>query len=215
MGTRLALAATARPVRSYHGAADWRAVTQDAGMGEVTLLIQRARDGDREAFDRIFELLYPELRQIARRRLSRNVGDGLVETTALVNECYLKFVQHGSLTPNDRAHFLAYSATVMRSIIVDAARVAQTERRGGGAQAVTLTTEMMASLPDAAEEILDVHAALEDLARMDPRLARVVEMRYFGGMEDAEIAAMMGVSTRTVTRDWDKARLLLAHALRG
>jgi RNA polymerase sigma factor (TIGR02999 family) len=183
-------------------------------MGEVTLLIERARDGDRAAFDRIFELLYPELRQIARRRLSRSGRDGLIETTALVNECYLKFVQRDSLTPADRSHFLAYSATVMRSIIVDAARVARTDRRGGDAQQVTLTTDLIEALPNPADEILDVHAALEDLGRIDARLARVVEMRYFGGMEDEEIAEVLGLSTRTVRRDWDKARLLLAHALR-
>ncbi|MDQ2927468.1 MAG: ECF-type sigma factor [Pseudomonadota bacterium] len=178
-------------------------------------MIERARGGNRGAFDRIFELLYPELRQIARRRLSRSAPDGLIETTALVNECYLKFVQRESLTPNDRAHFLAYSATVMRSIIVDAARVAQTDRRGGDAEQIALTTDMIASLPEPADEILDVHAALEELGRIDARLARVVEMRYFAGMEDAEIAEVMGVSKRTVSRDWDKARLLLAHALRG
>lgn len=183
-------------------------------MGEVTLLIERARDGDRAAFDRIFELLYPELRQIARRRLSRGVRDGVIETTALVNECYLKFVQRESLTPADRAHFLAYSATVMRSIIVDAARLASTDRRGGDAEQVTMTTDLIESLPNPAGEILDVHAALQDLGRIDARLARVVEMRYFGGMEDAEIAEVMGVSKRTVSRDWEKARLLLAHALR-
>ncbi|MBK1616397.1 hypothetical protein CKO44_23415 [Rubrivivax gelatinosus] len=184
-------------------------------MGEVTLLIERAREGDRAAFDRIFELLYPDLRLIARRRLSRGSRDGLIDTTVLVNECYLKFVQRESLTLNDRAHFLGYCATVMRSIIVDAARVAQTDRRGGGADQVTLSTDMKASLPDPADEILEVHAALEDLGRIDARLAGVVEMRYFGGMEDAEIAQVMGVSKRTVSRDWDKARLLLAHALRG
>ena len=184
-------------------------------MGEVTLLIGRAREGDRAAFDRLFELLYPDLRQVARRRLSRGVRDGLIDTTALVNECYLKFAQRESLTANDRAHFLAYSATVMRSIIVDAARVAQTDKRGGGADPVTLSTDLIAAVPDPAGEILDVHAALEDLGRIDARLARVVEMRYFGGMEDAEIAEVMGVSRRTVSRDWEKARLLLAHALRG
>jgi len=183
-------------------------------MGEVTLLIERARGGSREAFDRIFELLYPELRQIAHRRLSRGARDGLMETTALVNECYLKFVQRESLTPSDRSHFLAYAATVMRSIIVDAARQAHTDRRGGDAQHVTLSSELLNSVPDPAQEILDVHAALDELARLDRRLAQVVEMRYFGGMEDAEIADALTVSTRTVTRDWDKARMLLAHALR-
>ena len=184
-------------------------------MGEVTLLIERAREGSREAFDRIFELLYPELRQIAHRRLARNARDGLIETTALVNECYLKFSQRESLTPADRSHFLAYSATVMRSIIVDAARVARSDRRGGDAEQVTLSTDMIGSLPAPEDDILDVHAALEELGRIDARLARVVEMRYFGGMEDAEIAEALGLSKRTVSRDWDKARLFLAHALRS
>jgi len=184
-------------------------------MGEVTLLIERARGGSREAFDRIFELLYPELRQIAHRRLARGSRDGLMETTALVNERYLKFIQRESLTPADRSHFPAYSATVMRSIIVDAARLARTDRRGGDAQHVTLSSEMLDALPNPADEILDVHAALDDLARIDARLARVVEMRYFGGMEDAEIAEALNLSKRTVTRDWDKARLLLAQALRS
>ena len=184
-------------------------------MGDVTLLIERARGGDRAAFDRIFELFYPDLRQIARRRLDRGAKDGLIETTALVNECYLKFVQCERLTPADRSHFLAYAATVMRSIIIDAARAAQSDRRGGDAEQVTLTTGVIESLPDPAGEILDVHAALQDLDRVDARLAHVVEMRYFGGMEDAEIGEVLGLSARTVRRDWDKARMLLAQALRS
>ncbi len=184
-------------------------------MGEVTLLIGRARDGDREAFDRIFELLYPELRRVAHRRLARSSRDGVMETTALVNECYLKFLKREALTPADRAHFLAYSATVMRSIIVDAARLAKTDRRGGDAEQVTLDSELIGALPAASDEILDIHAALQDLSRIDARLGQVVEMRYFGGLDDAEIAEALGLSTRTVRRDWDKARLLLAHALRS
>lgn len=183
-------------------------------MGEVTLLIERAREGSREAFDRIFELLYPELRQIAHRRLALHARDGVIDTTALVNECYLKFCQRDNLKPADRSHFLAYSATVMRSIVVDAARMARTERRGSGADPVTLDTGLMESLPAPEDEILDVHAALEELSVFDPRLARVVEMRYFAGMDDIEIAEVLGLSKRTVSRDWDKARLLLAHALR-
>jgi len=184
-------------------------------MGDVTHLIGQAREGDRAAFDKIFELLHPELRHIAHRRLARGARDGEAQTTALVNECYLKFVQRERLRPADRAHFLAYSATIMRSIIVDAARGARTDRRGGDAEHVTLDTAVIESQADSAEQILDVHGALEELARIDARLARVVEMRYFGGMEDAEIAEALGLSTRTVRRDWDKARLLLAHALRG
>ena len=141
-------------------------------MGEVTLLIERAREGSREAFDRIFELLYPELRQIAHRRLALNSRDGLIDTTALVNECYLKFSRHENLKPADRSHFLAYSAAVMRSIVVDAARSARSERRGSGADPVTLDTALMASVPAPEEEILDVHAALDELAKIDGRLSR-------------------------------------------
>jgi RNA polymerase sigma factor (TIGR02999 family) len=156
-------------------------------MGADNLLIERAREGDRAAFDRIFELLYPELRQIAPRRLSRSARDGLMETTALVDECDLKFVRRESLTPSDRSHFLAYSAAVMRSIIVDAARAAQTERRGGDAEQIPLTTDLIPSLPNPSDEISDVHAAPQNLGRIDARLARVVEMRYFGGKKDAEM----------------------------
>jgi RNA polymerase sigma factor (TIGR02999 family) len=184
-------------------------------MGDVTLLIEQAREGDRAAFDRIFELLYPELRKVAHRRLMRSAKDGLVETTALVNECYMKFIQRDRLTPGDRAHFLAYAATVMRSIIVDAARAAGTDRRGGDAEQVPLDTDLIDTVPNPAGEILDVHAALENLASIDPRLARVVEMRYFAGMSDDEIAEALTLSSRTVRRDWEKARLLLAHELRG
>ena len=183
-------------------------------MGEVTTLIAQARDGDRVAFDRIFELLYPELRGVAHRRLARHVRSGALDTTALVNECYLKFVRREQLASTDRAHFLAYAATVMRSIIFDAARAAQAERRGGDVAHVTLDTHLGETLPGAAEEILDVDEALSRLAAIDARLARVVEMRYFGGLTDLEIAESLGVTDRTVRRDWEKARLLLAHALR-
>jgi RNA polymerase sigma factor (TIGR02999 family) len=183
-------------------------------MGEVTLLIARAREGDRAAFDRIFELMYPELRSVAHRRLSRHARSGALDTTALVNECYMKFMQREQLAPGDRAHFLAYSATVMRSIIVDAARSAKAERHGGGVAHVTLDTQVGESVADAADQIVDVDEALKNLATIDPRLASVVEMRYFGGMTDLEIAETLGLTDRTVRRDWEKARLLLAHALR-
>jgi RNA polymerase sigma factor (TIGR02999 family) len=184
-------------------------------MGEVTLLIGRAREGDREAFDRIFELRYPELRQIARRRLSRGSKEGLIETTALVNESYLKFVQRDGLTPNDSAHFLAYTATVMRSIIVDTVRAERAERGGGDAKQVTLSIDVIEAPPDAVDEILDVQAASQNFGRIDERLSRVVEMRFFGGMEYAEIADVMGVSKRPVSRDWDQARPMLCCALRA
>jgi RNA polymerase sigma factor (TIGR02999 family) len=184
-------------------------------MGDVTLLLARAREGDRAAFDRLFELLYPELRRIAHGRLSHNVRDTLMDTTALVHECYLKFSQAERLTPADRVHFLSYAATVMRSIVVDAARAALAQRRGGDAQHVTLSTDVAESAAAPEHEILDVHAALEEIGRLDGRLVRVVEMRYFGGMRDGDIAQVLGLTDRTVRRDWEKARLLLSKALRG
>jgi RNA polymerase sigma factor (TIGR02999 family) len=183
-------------------------------MGDITALIARASGGDRAAVDAIFEKLYPELRRIAHARLTRHVRDTVLDTTVLVHECYLKFVQAERLSPTDRAHFLAYSASAMRSIIVDFARARTAERRGGDAAHLTLNTQLADSLPAGEEEILRVDEALADIANLEPRLAQVVEMRYFGGLNDLEIAAALGVTDRTVRRDWDKARLLLAAALR-
>jgi RNA polymerase sigma factor (TIGR02999 family) len=184
-------------------------------MGDITQLLARAREGDRGAFDGLFAILYPELRRIAHARLAGNVRDTLMDTTSLVHDCYLKFSQAERLTPQDRVHFLSYAATVMRSIVVDAVRAGRAERRGGDAVHVPVDTGVADSVADASHEILDVHAALDELGKLDQRLVRVVEMRYFGGMKEAEIAQALGVTDRTVRRDWEKARLLLAHALRN
>lgn len=184
-------------------------------MGDIAALIQRANDGDRDAFDQLFEALYPELRRIAHQRLTRNQRDTLLDTTVLVNECYLKYANAERLRPTDRVHFLAYSATVMRSIIVDFARARASERRGGDAAHLTLDTALAANLGGGEDEILRVHEALESIAKLDGRLVQVVEMRYFGGLNDLEIAQALGVTDRTVRRDWEKARLLLAAALRN
>ena len=184
-------------------------------MGDITLLIARARGGDRAAFDSLFAALYPELRRIAHRRLARNSRDGMLDTTVLVHECYLKFAGMDALNAIDRAHFLAYSATVMRSIIVNLAEARRSAKRGGDALHVTLNTMAAESVAQPEEEILDVHAALGELERVDARLVQVVEMRYFGGMKEADIADILGLTERTVRRDWEKARLFLAQALRA
>jgi RNA polymerase sigma factor (TIGR02999 family) len=183
-------------------------------MGDITQLIVRARAGERGAFDQLFQELYPDLRRIAHVRLSRHVRDTLMDTTVLVHECYMKFVNAQRLTVEDRVHFLSYAASAMRSIIVDVARAARAERRGGDAAHVTLNTEHADSVPQGEDQIVDIDEALKELAKLDERLVRVVEMRYFAGMTDAEIGAALGVTDRTVRRDWEKARLLLAHALR-
>jgi RNA polymerase sigma factor (TIGR02999 family) len=183
-------------------------------MGDITQLLRQARAGDDAALSGLFEILYPELRRIARKRLALDDRGTLLDTTALVHECYLKLVAAERVQPTDRAHFLAYSASAMRSIVVDFARARSAERRGGGLRAVTLDSAVADAVPAGEDEVIGVHEALDELAALDGRLARVVEMRYFGGLADAEIAEVLEVGVRTVRRDWEKARLLLSAALR-
>lgn len=180
----------------------------------ITLLIARANDGDADALNRIFAALYPELHNLARARLRRAAPLTLLDTTALLHESYLRLVKLGELKVENRAHFLAYAARTMRSIVVDFARARLAERRGGGAQDLVLDTEIASSVSAPEEEIVRVHDALIELAQVDERLVRVVEMRYFGGLTEEEIGAALGVTERTVRRDWEKARLLLAIALK-
>jgi RNA polymerase sigma factor (TIGR02999 family) len=182
-------------------------------MGDITVLIAQARAGDRGALDSLFEAVYPELRRIAHVRLRRGFPDPDLGTTALVNECYLKLRDAQRLDASDRAHFFSYTASAMRSIVVDIARAKATERRGGNAPHVTLDDELPGDLA-AEDEILRVHEALEEIGRLDPRLVRLIEMRYFAGMSDPEIAAALDITDRTVRRDWQKARMLLTAALR-
>ena len=182
-------------------------------MGDITLLIQRVRDGDSGALDGLCQALYPELRRIAHLRLRRSFPGPDLGTTMLVNECYLKLRGAERLDATDRAHFFAYTATAMRSIIVDIARAHGTERRGGQAQHVTLDDEYHGSDAAGEAQILRVHEALAEVAGVDARLARLIEMRYFGGFDDAEIASALDLSERTVRREWQKARMLLALAL--
>ena len=138
----------------------------------------------------------------------------VLDTTALLHESYLRLVKTGALNVSSRSHFLAYAAQAMRSIIVDYARRRLAERRGGGATELPLDTAIAQGIPQREDEIVRVHDALEELAAVDARLVRVVEMRYFGGLTEEEMAEVLGVSSRTVQRDWEKARLLLSLALR-
>jgi RNA polymerase sigma factor (TIGR02999 family) len=161
----------------------------------------------------LFSLLYQELRELAHSRLRRNEPITLLDTTALVHETYLRVVRAGRLSLADQSKFLAYSAHVMRSIVVDFVRQRRAERRGGGQEREPLDTELPSPDRRSEDEIIRVNDALEELAKVDERLVKVVEMRYFTGLEDAEIAAALGVNERTVRRDWHKARLLLSVTL--
>lgn len=161
----------------------------------------------------LFPQLYTELRRLARSRLSAGGRHTLLDTSALVHEAFLRMQRGEGVHVNDREHFLAYAATTMRSIIIDFVRRRSADRRGGGADRVTLDTRAGHELGSSDDEILAVHEALHTLANVDMRLVRVVEMRYFVGLTDLEIAAALGVTDRTVRRDWERARLLLAELL--
>ena len=180
---------------------------------ELTQLLAAARAGNQDAAGQAFGLLYDELRRLARARLRQHQTMTLLDTTSLVHESFLKLVGAQSLPVEDRHHFFAYAARVMRSVIVDFARARQAERRGGDAERVVLDTELGDKLAAPENDVLRVHEALEVLAQADARLAQVVEMRYFGGMTETEIAEVLGVTDRTVRRDWEKARLLLMAQL--
>ena len=166
-----------------------------------------------ESVRALFPALYNELRRLARSRLAGGGRHTLLDTSALVHEAFLRMQRDGGVNVNDREHFMAYAATTMRSIIIDFVRRRSAERRGGDAEHVTLDTRAAAVLGGSDDEILAVHEALQILAQVDQRLVRVVEMRYFAGLTDAEIGAALGVTDRTVRRDWDRARLLLAEML--
>lgn len=178
----------------------------------LTELIHRAQAGDPAASDALFAATYPDLRRLARARLRPRPRHTSLDTGSLVHESYLRFAGAGQLNFQDRVHFMRWAGRVMRSVIVDFARRRQADRRGGKACRITLSTGLAAA-GSGEEEILRVHQALDRLAARDARIADVVEMRYFGGMTETEIAQALGLTERTVRRDWEKARLLLREML--
>lgn len=174
-------------------------------------ILQQLRGGP-ESLDRLVVILYDELRDIAHRHRAARGDVETLATTALVHEAYLKLVDQSSAQWNDRAHFLALAAVAMRHILVDRARARMSLKRGNGHGPITIDDEHIAS-DEAPEAMLQIDDALTHLDRIDARLARVVECRFFGGMTNDEIAEALGVTTRTVERDWVKARVLLRDAL--
>lgn len=184
--------------------------------GEVTALLERLREGDRSALDRVVSTLYAELRQIARQRLRGEWGTRRLKTTELVHEAYLRLLGQRRLAVEDRAEFFAVAANTMRRILVDAARTEQRKKRGGGQSGVPLdaldTAAWFASGREA-EEMLLLDQALDRLGQIHPRAAQVVAHRYFAGLDLEESAALLGVSTKTVRRDWIAARAWLRKEL--
>jgi len=184
-------------------------------MSDVSMLLHSAHAGGTDAANRVFELLYGDLRSLARAQL-RKVGERrLLDTTGLVHESYLRFLNSGGVKGEDRKHFLGYASAVMRSIMIDFARGQRRDKRGGGAVNVTLNTEVANSAVASDDDVLKVHDALSRLAQIDARLAKIVEMRYFAGLTEAETAEALDIGLRTVQREWCKARLYLAADLSG
>jgi RNA polymerase sigma-70 factor (ECF subfamily) len=179
---------------------------------EVTALLRAWGDGDESALSRVVKLVYPELRDIARRCLSRERPDHTIQATALVHEAYLRLVDIKQIGWQDRVHFLAVGARVMRRILVDYARARDCAKREGLARRTTLNDALVLSAePD--PMVIQLHEALERLAEFDTRKARVVEMRYFGGLTADEIAAALHISTQSVNRDWSLAKAWLVREM--
>ena len=179
----------------------------------ITVMLAAVREGEPGAVDALFSVLYDELRSLAHRQLAG--GAGTLGTTAVVHEAYLKLLGSESVSAQDRGHFFALAARVMRQILVDHARARRAQKRGGGAAHVELDEATVALAEEGAGvgTILELDAALGRLQELDPRLARLVELRFFVGLEVEECAELLGVTARTLRRDWRKARAFLYAAL--
>jgi RNA polymerase sigma factor (TIGR02999 family) len=183
-----------------------------ADTADITQWLDAARGGDRGALDRVLATLYQELHSMARRQLAGQHGQTL-DATALVHEAYLRLVGRQSAQFDDRAHFFAYAASAMRSVVVDYARQRLAQKRGGDLHRVTDLPEDIEGGLRLDEEMLGLDTALTRLAAVDERLAHVVELRYFAGLSELEIAALLNRSERSIRRDWQKARLFLLASL--
>ncbi len=179
---------------------------------EITQWLDAARDGDRAALDRVLGTLYHELHAMARRQLAGQYGQTL-DATALVHEAYLKLIGRRDVQFDDRAHFFAYAASAMRSVVVDYARQRLAQKRGGDLHRVTELPDDIEGGLRLDEDMLGLDTALTKLAAVDMKLAQVVELRYFAGLSEQEIAELLKRSERSIRRDWQKARLYLLASL--
>jgi RNA polymerase sigma-70 factor (ECF subfamily) len=182
--------------------------TPSVSQQRVTELLTRWSHGDDGALAELTPLVYEELRRLAHRQMGAERSDHTLQTTALVNEAYLRLADQTNPRWQDRAHFFAVSARAMRQILVSYARSQQAQKRGGGALKVELDEAPLVS-PEESKEIVDLHEALETLSTLDSRKAQVVELKYFGGLTYDEIAEVLKISRVTVRRDWEFAKLWL------
>lgn len=180
-------------------------------MAEITELIGKARGGDAQASERLFAVLYDELRRLAAGQLR---GEDAMRATSLVHEAYLKLANHGALEVNDRGHYFAIAARVMRQIVIDHVRARAAQRRGGDVQFAPLdTSALQAAAAERDEDVLALDAALVRLSEVDAPLAALVEMRFYAGLDLAEIAGVQDRSERSLKRDWRRARAFLQREM--
>ena len=179
---------------------------------EVTQILNDWSGGDPQAPERLMPYVYDELRRLARSFLFKERGDHTLQPTALVHEAYVRLVDQRSVNWQNRAHFYGIAASMMRRVLIDHARAHAAEKRGGGTVRLSVD-DIQVPLEERAQSLVALDEALEKLKRMDERKCRVVEMRFFGGLTDEEIAEVLDVTTRTVLRDWKKARLWLYREL--
>jgi RNA polymerase sigma-70 factor, ECF subfamily len=189
-------------------------LTHKPQQHEITQLLAEWSDGNQSALDELYPLVYEELHRLARRYMSRERKGHTLQTTALINEAYVRLVDQRNVHWANRSHFFAISAQIMRRILIDHARRHAYAKRGGGAQQVALE-EVAIVANEKSAEIIRLDEALTTLAKMDPRRCHVVELRYFGGLSNEEIAGVLNVSENTVTRDWNLARAWLHQQLTG
>ena len=181
---------------------------------QITQLLAEWSEGNQAALDELYPLVYEELHRLARRYMSRERKGHTLQTTALINEAYVRLVDQKNVHWANRSHFFAISAQIMRRILIDHARRHTYAKRGGGAQQVSLDEVAMVAR-EAGSDLIKLDEALKILAKMDPRRCHVVELRYFGGLNNEEIAGVLKVSENTVTRDWNLARAWLYQQLAG
>jgi RNA polymerase sigma-70 factor (ECF subfamily) len=182
--------------------------------GEVTGLLRAWSDGDEAALERLVPLVEAELRRLARAYMRGERRDHTLQVTALVNEAFIRLVDARTVRWQDREHFLGIAARLMRRVLVDHARARGYQKRGGGGHRVTLD-EALALAPEPSAFLLDLDRALDTLARSDPRKARVVELRFFGGLSVEETADVLHLSNDTIKRDWRLAKLWLQRAMKS
>jgi RNA polymerase sigma factor (TIGR02999 family) len=182
--------------------------------GPLITLLRQWREGDKDAGDRLFAVMYPELRRLAGRYMRQERPDHTLQATGLVHELYFRLFRTEPVQWQNKAHFLAVAAKQLRRILVNYARDRQAEKRGGKRIRIELSG-ITHPAQSTNEDLLDVISVLEDLERLDPRAARVIELRFFGGLTEQEAAEALEISVATLKRDWDFARVWLVHELRN